>query len=140
MQFMNTPSRRQLIDGRQTVEAAEAPAAIGPYSHAVQHAGVLYCSGALPIDPDSSELVDASLADETSRCLANLEAVCQAAGTSLRHALRLTIYTIELEAFAEINAAYGAAFDDAPPARVTAGVAALPRAARVEIDAIVALV
>jgi 2-iminobutanoate/2-iminopropanoate deaminase len=124
---------------RTTVTAPEAPAAIGPYSHAVSHEGVLYCSGALPLDADSGELVDSSPGAETSKCLENLAAVCRAAGTELAQALRLTIYTTRLEAFAEINEAYGAFFPSAPPARVAIGVAALPKGAEVEIDAVVAL-
>ena len=124
---------------RTTVTAPDAPAAIGPYSHAVAHDGLLYCSGALPLDPDSGKLVDRSPGAETSQCLENLAAVCRAAGTELSQALRLTIYTTKLEAFEEINEAYGAFFSSAPPARVAIGVAALPKGAEVEIDAVVAL-
>ncbi len=124
---------------RETITASGAPAAIGPYSHAVAHDGVLYCSGAIPLDPESEELVGDSPAAEAERCLQNLAAVCAAAGTDLSRALRLTIYTTELASFGEINEAYAEFFPAAPPARVTVGVAALPKGARVEIDAIVAL-
>jgi 2-iminobutanoate/2-iminopropanoate deaminase len=125
---------------RTVVTAPDAPAAIGPYSHAVTHDGVLYCSGAIALDPASGALVGGgSLAAETTRCMENLQAVCRAAGTDLAHALRLTIYTTRLEDFGEINDAYGAFFADAPPARVTIGVATLPKGASVEIDAVVAL-
>lgn len=124
---------------RRVITAPDAPAAIGPYSHAVQHGDLLYCSGAIPADPATGELVSDSLAAETTQCLRNLEAVSRAAGTDLAAALRLTIYTTHLDGFAEINEAYGAHFGDAPPARVTIGVAALPKGARVEIDAIVAV-
>jgi 2-iminobutanoate/2-iminopropanoate deaminase len=124
---------------REAINTSEAPEAIGPYSQAVRHDGVLYCSGAIPLDPDSGELEDASLGSATTRCLANLEAVCRAGGTELSRALRLTVYTTELEGFAEINEAYGEFFESNPPARVTVGVAALPKGARVEIDAIVAI-
>jgi 2-iminobutanoate/2-iminopropanoate deaminase len=125
---------------RAAVTAPDAPAAIGPYSHAISHDGLLFCSGALPLDPDSGELVDSSVAAETIQCLENLSAICGAAGTDLAvGALRLTIYTTRLELFGEINEAYGAFFRDAPPARVAIGVAALPKGADVEIDAIVAL-
>jgi 2-iminobutanoate/2-iminopropanoate deaminase len=123
----------------RTISAPDAPAAIGPYSHAVVSDGHLYCSGALPLDPSTGELVGGSVADEATRCLENLGAVCRAAGTSLDRAVRMTIYTTQLELFAEINEAYGAFFANHAPARVTIGVAALPKAARVEIDAIVAL-
>lgn len=127
------------IPSRATVTAPDAPAAIGPYSHAVRHGNVLWCSGALPLDPVSETLVTESLAAETTQCLKNLQAVCRAEGTELAAALRLTIYTTHLDGFAEINEAYGAFFPTEPPARVTIGVAALPKGARVEIDATVAL-
>jgi 2-iminobutanoate/2-iminopropanoate deaminase len=124
---------------RTAIVAPQAPPAIGPYSHAVRHGRQLYCSGTLPVDPASGELVGGSLGDQTSQCLTNLDAICQAAGTTLRQALRLTIYTTQLDRFAEINEAYAAFFDEEPPARVTVGVAALPLGAPIEIDAIVAL-
>lgn len=131
---MTTP-----ISSRAVVTAADAPAAVGPYSHAVRHGDTLYCSGALPLDAASGTLVTDSLGAETTRCLENLAAVCGAAGTELANALRLTIYTTNLEGFEEINAAYAAFFPDAPPARAAIGVAALPKGARVEIDAVVAV-
>jgi 2-iminobutanoate/2-iminopropanoate deaminase len=124
---------------RTAVTASDVPAAVGPYSHAVLHGDVLYCSGALPLDPGDGSLVTSSLADETARCLENLQAVCRAAGTELARALRLTVYTTQLDRFAEINEAYGTFFPDTPPARVTVGVAALPKGAHVEIDAVVAV-
>jgi len=126
-------------DERQSVDAAGAPAAIGPYSHAVKHGSQLFCSGMLPLSPGSGEWVDDSVGAETEQCLRNLEAVCAAAGTTLSEALRLTVYTTCLEQFAEINEAYGAFFGDAPPARAAVGVAALPKGVRVEIDAVVAI-
>jgi 2-iminobutanoate/2-iminopropanoate deaminase len=129
---------------RQTVDAPGAPAAIGPYSHAVRvdlrAAGeLLFCSGQIPLDPASGELVGASAAEQARRCLENLRAVCAAAGTALERAVRVTVYMTELERFAEVNEVYAAYFAEDPPARVTVGVAALPRGALVEIDAVVAL-
>lgn len=124
---------------RKTVTAPAAPAAIGPYSHAVRHAGLLFCSGAIPLDPATGEIVDGSIAVQTRRCLDNLEAVCGAAGAALADAVRLTVYTTRLEEFAEINEAYAAYFPAEPPARVAVGVASLPKGAAVEIDAIVAV-
>jgi 2-iminobutanoate/2-iminopropanoate deaminase len=123
---------------RTVVSTAGAPAAIGPYSQAVALDGLLFCSGALGLE-HSGELMAGSIGDETTRCLENLQAVCEAAGTSLERALRLTVYTTRLDAFAEINTAYAARFRSDPPARAAVGVAALPKGARVEIDAIVAL-
>jgi 2-iminobutanoate/2-iminopropanoate deaminase len=124
---------------RQIVDAPAAPAAIGPYSHAVRAGGLLFCSGQIPLDPATGELVGASAGEQAERCLRNLDAVCTAAGSALRHAVRLTIYMTDLSEFAAVNDVYGTFFDDAPPARVTVGVGALPRGALVEIDAVVAL-
>jgi 2-iminobutanoate/2-iminopropanoate deaminase len=129
-----------LMNDREPVNSPQAPDAIGPYNQAIRHGGLLFCSGQIPLDPDSGELVSGSLSAETDRCLENLAAVCRAAGTSLQRAVRLTVYTTRLEGFAEINAAYAAFFSgDAAPARAAIGVAALPKGANVEIDAIVAL-
>jgi 2-iminobutanoate/2-iminopropanoate deaminase len=124
---------------REIVQAPAAPPAIGPYSHAVAVDGLLFCSGQIPLDADSGELVGETPAEQASRCLENLQAVCDAAGTSLSRAARLTIYTTKLDAFAEINEAYGRFFAHDPPARAAVGVAALPKGAFVEIDAVVAL-
>jgi 2-iminobutanoate/2-iminopropanoate deaminase len=124
---------------RETVSAAQAPAAIGPYSHAVRAGELLFCSGQIPLDPASGELVGATAAEQARRCLENLRAVCEAAGTSLQRAVRVTVYMTDLQAFAEVNEAYAGFFSAEPPARVAVGVAALPRGAYVEIDAVVAL-
>ena len=123
---------------REALNAEGAPEAVGPYSHAVRAGGLLFCSGQIPLDPDSGELVGSSPAEQATRCLQNLAAVCEGAGTSLDRAVRLTVYTTELGAFAEINEAYAAFFDADPPARAAVGVAALPKGVAVEIDAIVA--
>jgi len=124
---------------RETVHAAGAPAAVGPYSHAVRFGELLFCSGQIPLDPQSGEIVGDGPAAQARRCLENLAVVCAAAGTSLARALRMTVYMTDLAAFAEVNEVYGSFFGEDPPARVAIGVAALPRGAQVEIDAIVAL-
>jgi 2-iminobutanoate/2-iminopropanoate deaminase len=124
---------------RELVEAPGAPAAIGPYSHAVRAGELLFCSGQIPLDPVSGELVGATAAAQAERCLENLRAVCEAGGTSLQRAVRVTVYMTDLAAFAEVNEVYGSFFAGDPPARVAIGVAALPRGAYVEIDAVVAL-
>jgi 2-iminobutanoate/2-iminopropanoate deaminase len=128
-----------MTDTRQTISAPGAPAAIGPYSHAVVAAGLLFCSGQIPLDPVGGELVGETPAEQARCCLENLGKVCAAAGTTLQRAVRLTIYMTELKAFAEVNEVYASFFTDDPPARVTVGVAQLPKGAQVEIDAIVAL-
>jgi 2-iminobutanoate/2-iminopropanoate deaminase len=124
---------------REIVEASAAPAAIGPYSHAVRAGELLFCSGQIPLDPQTGELAGETPAEQARRCLENLAAVCAAAGGSLERAVRMTIYMTDLGAFAEVNEVYGSFFAEQPPARVTVGVAQLPKGAYVEIDAIVAL-
>jgi len=128
-----------MSDARRTIEADGAPDAIGPYNHAVATGGLLFCSGQVPLDPDSGELVGETPAEQATQCLKNLTAVCEAAGTGLDRAVRMTIYTTQLEKFAEINEAYAEFFPDDPPARAAVGVAALPKGSLVEIDAVVAL-
>jgi 2-iminobutanoate/2-iminopropanoate deaminase len=123
---------------RSIVESEGAPDAVGPYSQAVRAGGLLFCSGQIPLDPAGGEVVGETPAEQATQCLRNLEAVCAAAGTSLDRALRLTIYTTDLGQFAAINEAYGEFFRSDPPARAAVGVAALPKGALVEIDAIVA--
>ena len=124
---------------RETVTALNAPAAIGPYAQAIRAGGLLFCSGQIPLDPESGDLVSGGPADQARRCLENLSAVCAAAGTALSEAVRVTVYMTDLDAFADVNEVYGTFFEGDPPARVTVGVAALPRDADVEIDAVVAL-
>jgi 2-iminobutanoate/2-iminopropanoate deaminase len=125
---------------REVVTAPDAPAAVGPYSHAVRAGDLLFCSGQIPLDPATGELVGDSAGEQARRCLENLRAVCAAAGARLERAVRCTVYLTDLAAFGEVNEVYGEFFGagDAP-ARVAFGVAALPRGAQVEIDAVVAL-
>jgi 2-iminobutanoate/2-iminopropanoate deaminase len=124
---------------REIVNAPGAPPAIGPYSHAVRAGQLLFCSGQIPLDPRTGELVGATPAEQARQCLENLAAVCEAAGTSLARAVRLTVYMTDLAAFAAVNEVYETYFAAEPPARAAVGVAALPRGAYVEIDAVVAL-
>lgn len=132
-----------MSDARQTIHAAGAPEAIGPYSHAVlierrSAGGLLFCSGQIPLNPDTGAIEGASAAEQARRCLENLRAVCEAAGARLERAVRVTVYMVDLADFAEVNEVYGSFFDAEPPARVTIGVSQLPRGAYVEIDAVVA--
>ena len=101
--------------------------------------GLLFCSGQIPLDPATGELVGETPAEQARRCLENLDAVCAAAGAMLQDAVRITIYMTGLAAFGEVNEVYASFFADDPPARVTVGVAQLPKGAQVEIDAVVAL-
>jgi 2-iminobutanoate/2-iminopropanoate deaminase len=123
----------------ESVSASDAPTAVGPYVHAVKASGLLFCSGQIPLDPRTGDLVGATPAEQAGRCLENLAAVCHAAGTTLGSAVRMTIYLTDMAAFAAVNEVYGSFFESDPPARVAIGVAALPRGAMVEIDAVVAL-
>jgi 2-iminobutanoate/2-iminopropanoate deaminase len=125
---------------RQAIHAPAAPAAIGPYSQAVRVGDLLFCSGQIPLDPQTGELVGEGASEQAEQCLRNLQAVCEAAGASLRDAARLTVYMTDLSAFAQVGEVYAKFFEgEAPPARVTVGVAELPRGAQVEIEAIVVL-
>ncbi len=126
---------------REPVTALNAPAAIGPYVHAVRATGeLLFCSGQIPLDAGSGELVGETPGDQARQCLANLTAVCAAAGATLADAVRVTVYLTDMGAFAEVNDVYAEAFAGAePPARVAVGVVALPKGAQVEMDAIIAL-
>jgi 2-iminobutanoate/2-iminopropanoate deaminase len=124
---------------RESVTAKDAPEAIGPYVHAIRSGGLLFCSGQIPLDPRTGDLVGATPAEQAGRCLENLAAVCMAAGTTLGDAVRVTVYVTDMNAFASVNEVYSSFFESDPPARVTVGVASLPRGARVEIEAVVAL-
>jgi 2-iminobutanoate/2-iminopropanoate deaminase len=129
------------MSSRQAVHAEAAPAAVGPYVHAVAAAGtLLFASGQIPLDPVSGEIVGATPAEQARQCLTNLSAVAEAGGARLADAVKLTVYMTDLSAFSEVNEVYASFFSGAePPARVAVGVAALPRGAQVEIDGIFSL-
>jgi 2-iminobutanoate/2-iminopropanoate deaminase len=124
---------------RETVHAEGAPAAAGPYSHAVISNGLIFLSGQTPVDPGTGTLVEGSIGDQTRRCLDNLAVVAAAAGAQLADAVRCGIYVTDISTFKDVNEAYGTYFEGDPPARSTIGVAALPLGADVEIDAILAV-
>ena len=122
---------------RRAIETEGAPAPIGPYSQAVVADGVLYCSGQVPLDPETGELIDGGVAEQARRCLESLDAVCRAAGTRLSEAARIGIYLTDMDLFAELNEVYAGFFSEPFPVRTTVGVAALPKGALVEMDATV---
>jgi 2-iminobutanoate/2-iminopropanoate deaminase len=124
---------------RQVVTSPDAPAAVGPYSHAVRTGDLLFCSGQVALDPASGELVGDTVAEQTRQVMQNLTAVCTAAGADLARAVRCTIYLTDMSTFGEVGEVYAESFTAEPPARVTVGVAALPKGALVEVDAVVAL-
>jgi 2-iminobutanoate/2-iminopropanoate deaminase len=123
---------------REVVNAPGAPAAVGPYSHAVKTGDLLFCSGQVALD-QAGELVGETAVEQAEQALRNLQTVCEAAGTTLARAIRCTVYLTDMGEFAAVNEVYGRFFDDEPPARVAFGVAALPKGAQVEVDALVAL-
>ena len=124
------------MDQRQVIHTDAAPAAIGPYSQAVKAGGLVFCSGQIALDPTTKELIKGDVARETRQVMKNLTAVLEAAGTSLDRVLKTTIFLTDLGDFAVVNEAYGSFFGDAPPARATIQVAALPLGSRVEIEAV----
>lgn len=124
---------------REPVTAPDAPDAVGPYVHAIRTGDLLFCSGQIPLDPRTGEMVGNTPADQAGRCLENLAAVCHAAGATLGDAVKVTIYMTDMSAFASVNEVYASFFESSPPARVAIGVASLPRGAQVEMDAVVAL-
>ena len=121
------------------VASDHAPAAIGPYSQAIRAGDTVYLSGQIPLDPASGELVDGGIEAQAVRVFENLKAVAQAAGGSLGQAVKLTVYLTDLGHFATVNEVMARYFEPPYPARATLGVAALPRCAAVEADAILVL-
>jgi 2-iminobutanoate/2-iminopropanoate deaminase len=118
------------------VFSPEAPAPVGPYSQATIHQGVAYLSGQVPLDPETGELRGSSIEEQAVQVLSNLEAVLRASGSDWDRVLRVGVYLIDLGEFQRFNEVYARVLGDARPARSTIQVAALPRGARVEIDAL----
>ena len=122
---------------KERIATQDAPAAIGPYSQAVRAGGELvFLSGQIPLDPATGTLVEGDIAAQTRRVMENLRAVLAAAGCTFADVVRTTIYLVDLGHVAAVNEAYGAFLAEPYPARATVQVAALPRGAHVEIDAI----
>ena len=120
------------------ISTKDAPAAIGPYSQAIRAGDTVYLSGQIPLDPDSMQLVEGFEA-QVRRVFDNLQAVCRAAGGDFDRVVRLTIYLTDLAQFPKANEIMATYFREPFPARVTIGVASLPRGAQVEIDAVMVL-
>lgn len=113
-----------------------APSAIGPYSQATRMGGMVYCSGQIPLDPVTGQLVNGTVEEQTTQVLQNLKAVLEAAGSGLGQVLKTTVYLSDMNDFPKMNAVYAQFFGDWRPARATVQVARLPRDVKVEIDAI----
>lgn len=122
-----------------TVSTERAPAAIGPYSQAVVHQGVVYCSGQIALDPATGQVVEGTVSDQAEQVLNNLFAVLEAAGSSPELVLATTVFLRDMADFAAVNAVYARRFGSARPARATVAVAGLPRDVRVEISAVAAI-
>jgi 2-iminobutanoate/2-iminopropanoate deaminase len=122
-----------------TVSTPGAPRAIGPYSQGIKANGFLFTAGQVGFDPESGELVDGGIAEQTLRVLQNLRAILRAGGSDLSAVVKTTVFLVDMADFALMNEVYAEIFGDHRPARSTVAVASLPRGARVEIEAIAAL-
>lgn len=120
----------------RTIATPDAPRAIGPYSQAMLTGGQVFTAGQIALDPASMELVPGGVAEQTERVMQNLRAILEAAGSGMSSVIRTTVYLIDMGDFAAMNEVYARHFGDHRPARSTVAVAALPKGARVEIDAI----
>ena len=121
---------------KKPVNTTEAPAAIGPYSQAIRVGDFLYTSGQISLDPKTMEMVTGEIEVETEKVLRNIEAILNADGLNFRHVIKTTVYLTDLSEFARMNQVYEKFFSDTKPARACVQVAALPKGAKVEIDAV----
>lgn len=124
---------------RRAISTAGAPGAVGPYSQGIATESLLFTAGQAALDPSTGALVEGGIEPETERVMANLTAVLDAAGCGWGDVLKTTIFLVDMDDFAKVNAIYGRFVSDPPPARSTVGVAALPKGARVEIEVIARL-
>jgi 2-iminobutanoate/2-iminopropanoate deaminase len=121
---------------KEIVSTDKAPGAIGPYSQAIKAGGMVFCSGQIPIDPNTGNFVSDVVAEQTEQVLKNLSEVLQAAGSSLDEVVKTTVFLADMNDFAEMNEVYSRFFSENKPARATVQAARLPRDARVEIECI----
>ncbi len=120
----------------ELIHTSQAPEAIGPYSQAATHNGMVYCSGQIGVDPETGEFAGADVNSQAEQVMQNLEAVLEAAGSSFSKVLRCTIFLENMEDFVTVNKIYGSRFPQNPPARETVAVRTLPKNAKVEISCI----
>lgn len=121
---------------KKVVSTTLAPAAIGPYSQAIEHNGILYCSGQIPLDPESMKIVGDNAADQAKQVMKNLSAVLEEAGSDFSKVLKCSIFLDDMNDFGEVNEVYGSYFKNDPPARETVAVQTLPKSVLVEISCI----
>ncbi|MDC0635781.1 RidA family protein [Gammaproteobacteria bacterium] len=124
---------------KKPIFTTKAPAAIGPYSQAVQWGDVVFISGQIPLNPENGQLNNATFEDETNQVLDNLEAICQEAGGTLNHILKLTIYLTDLSKFDIVNSIMASRFSEPFPARATIEISKLPKEVSIEMDAILSI-
>jgi len=124
---------------RQAVATNNAPKAIGPYSQGVRAGNLLFVSGQVPIDPATGNIIEGDIKAQTDRVMRNLSAILEAAGASMDHVIRCTVYLADMNDFAAMNDVYGSYFSQPAPARSTIQAVRLPKDARVEIDVIAGL-
>lgn len=120
----------------EIISTENAPGAIGPYSQAVKTGNMVFCSGQIPINPDTGEFVSDEVAEQTEQVLKNLSAVLEAAGSSLEKVVKTTVFLADMNDFAAMNEVYARFFSANKPARATVQAARLPRDARVEIECV----
>lgn len=122
---------------RTIIATESAPAAVGPYAQAVKAGGLVFCSGQIPLDPNTGTLVEGGLIEQTRQCLNNLEQILIKAGSSLAKTVKIQVFITDMSRFSEMNSVYQKFFEGlAPPARFCVEVTALPKGALVEIDAV----
>jgi 2-iminobutanoate/2-iminopropanoate deaminase len=121
---------------KKIISTSEAPAAIGPYSQAIRSGNFLFCSGQIPLDPGTGQIVSGDIATQTRRALDNIGAVLKAEGLAFENVIKTTMFLTDLGDFQTVNEVYGSYFKQQPPARSTVQVSALPKRAKVEIEAI----
>ena len=121
---------------KKIISTSDAPAAIGPYSQAIRSGNFIFCSGQIPLNPKSGEMVSDDISAQTRRVLDNISGLLKSEGLSLGDVLKTTIFLTDLGNFQTLNGIYAEYFGDHKPARSTVGVAALPKGATVEIDLI----
>lgn len=124
---------------KQIISTHYAPAAVGPYSQAVRVDHLIYTAGQIALIPQTGKLVEGGIEEQTQQVMKNLAAILEAAGSSLVNVVKTTIFLTDINDFAKVNQVYGSFFSDAPPARSTVQVSALPLGAKVEIEAIATL-
>jgi len=121
---------------REIIATDRAPAAVGPYSQGVRVDGLLFTAGQIPLDPATGQLVEDGIEAQTRQSLANLQAILEAAGSSLADVVKVTVFLIDMTEFKAMNGIYAQFFPDSPPARSAVQVGALPLGARIEIEAV----